>query len=275
MKELVSVSFLLVLIFNAAIAFSPKAAFSTQARSLPTCQEVHKPDNGPGSIQRPDNEFSRLFPIHTICRHRDYFKRIEATEEERNELIGRVEVLSLQKLEADVEMRQYDKGMYAMDAIPLEVEGTIRAHVTQVCSRTADEYEDKIEFPFYTIVKPVKSFFGDGLMTELEEGKALKREIKREKERRGRTRASRGIKLDEINIRALQDLVEVVDDDENEDIFEDEGIYKIGSNRIDIGELIVQLLILQMDSFPVKPGQKAFLDDEEDEEIVYKYHLSA
>eukprot|EP00566_Odontella_aurita_P027769 CAMPEP_0113597814 /NCGR_PEP_ID=MMETSP0015_2-20120614/41227_1 /TAXON_ID=2838 /ORGANISM="Odontella" /LENGTH=165 /DNA_ID=CAMNT_0000505735 /DNA_START=386 /DNA_END=883 /DNA_ORIENTATION=+ /assembly_acc=CAM_ASM_000160 len=157
-----------------------------------------------------------------------------------------------------------------MAADCIQVEGTVQAAVTQKCVRTNEDFDVDLEFDVISIVKAVESTQGGGDLggmdvAEIERqlsgggggGGSRKAKRKGKKGRRdGKSVKGGGGKLDDVGVRALQDMLSDFDAGVDEDdVVEDEAV--LGSEGVlDLGELVAQLFRLKLDPYPKKPGSK-------------------
>jgi hypothetical protein len=123
------------------------------------------------------NEFSRILPTNRLfsskrSRHhhqqqhqqqRDYPLSIQATVEECQALAKRFDLTQLEQLQAQLTIRPSMAPWFTTSSsnnavaliVPVEVEGTIQATVTQTCVRSNEHFQVQVEFPFYVLVKPI------------------------------------------------------------------------------------------------------------------------
>ena len=106
------------------------------------------------------NEFYRLLDPERVLRigsassnsnrnRREYHMSIQATMDECHALAKRFDLSALGNLQADAVLRP------AAVTSAVEVEGSIRATLTQRCVRTNEDFSINVEFPLYAIVRPV------------------------------------------------------------------------------------------------------------------------
>lgn len=220
----------LVAFFNAAsqsLAFTGVAWVQRPVSSL----KAAKKKGSSTPFELPANEFSRLVQPDRVLRpRRSYHMELEATEDERLALAHRFDLSEIASLEAHVELRPE-----ANQAV--EVQGSVTASVTQRCVRTNEDFQVNVEFPLYSLVRPVRA--GD------EDAEAVKDMLK-DTYRREKS-------VDQMDLMELQRLLEVDLNDEEDALMEDEAIYVI-DGPLDVGELVAQLFWLKLDPYPKKPG---------------------
>mmetsp|Transcript_2537 Transcript_2537/g.3703 ORF Transcript_2537/g.3703 Transcript_2537/m.3703 type:complete len:305 (-) Transcript_2537:81-995(-) len=218
---------------------------------------------GPGNIQRPENEFSRTYQTDRILgggpRQRDYEFSINAKEEECGKLAERFDLANIAKLGADLSLRreggQNSRG--GSRVFGVEVEGTVRATVTQTCVRSNEKFDVDLEFPIFAVVRPISSEASeddddlgiDAASLEAAAGMGGGNRRKRGKEvKSARTTGN----ISDMDVMELQRLLQ--DFDVEDDVIEDEAIYSSTNNMLDAGELVSQLFWLQLDPYPKRPG---------------------
>jgi hypothetical protein len=104
-----------------------------------------------------------------------YSMAITATESECQAIADRFGLTYLSKLQASVQIRPSSSMMISSSSssmsgngsstsssssssiqdLPVEVEGSIIAHLTQTCVRTNEKFEVDVEFPIYSLVRPI------------------------------------------------------------------------------------------------------------------------
>jgi len=219
---------------------------------------------GPGNIQRPENEFSRTYQTDRILgggpRQRDYEFSINAKEEERLKLAERFDLANIAKLEADLSLRreggQNSRGGSRVSGV--EVEGTVRATVTQTCVRSNEKFDVDLEFPLFAVVRPISNEAeeddDDDLGIDaaaLEAAAGMSGGNRRKKKKEVKSARTSG-NISEMDVMELQRLLQ--DFDVEDDVIEDEAIYSSASGMLDAGELVSQLFWLQLDPYPKRPG---------------------
>ena len=146
----VSLSFIVFAhsLFHIAVgAFIPSGLF--QRRVAP---QLGHYASSPGNVERPENEFSRLYNTESVLYRRrdDYEASVSATEKELELLAKRFKLPSIGCLQADVGMRKQDEDCVC-------VKGVIYGKVTQKCVRTNVDFENDFNYDFYTVMRPVGS----------------------------------------------------------------------------------------------------------------------
>ena len=195
---------------------------------------------------------------------------MNADAEECKALAKRFDLKGLTRLEANLSFRPSSEalGASAGGSLPIEVEGSIEAHLTQTCVRTNEEFEIDVEFPIYAVVKPVASNNDEDLrrlflqQQEEEEqmnsngGKKKKKKNKKPKDDVFHENKKTYNLSDVFDLQAAIQEADFFGDDDGEaaDLVEDEAIYSLSSEQLDVGELIAQTFWLQLDPYPKKPG---------------------
>ncbi|VEU41750.1 unnamed protein product [Pseudo-nitzschia multistriata] len=222
------------------------------------------------------NEFSRVIYIDRIFQQRgrnnqqrDHEVKIRASDEECQALADRFELKKIETLEARLSIRPATEALAAGTSgggLPVEAEGTIEAHLTQTCVRTNEEFEVDVEFPVYLIVKPVTSNNKDDIelmiaqQQEEEEAEGGKKKKKKKKFKPKKDDVFHQNKKT-YNLSDIFDLQSAIQEadfggagDGLADTVEDEAIYSLSSDQLDVGELIAQTFCLELDPYPKKPG---------------------
>lgn len=241
------------------------------------------PSNGSGRTNSAfsRNEFSRILHVDRIFRNRrrsdgggnqkgDHTVSVLADADECGALAKRFDLKGLTKLRADLSFRPAAEALTsgASGSLPVEAEGTIEAHLTQTCVRTNEEFEVDVEFPLYAVVKPVASNNDEDLRMlflqqqqqeeeEAASGKKKKKNKKRQPKDDVFHENKREYQLSDVfDLQAAIQEADFFGDDEAgaADLVEDEAIYSLSSEQLDVGELIAQTFWLQLDPYPKKPG---------------------
>lgn len=228
------------------------------------------------------NELSRILHVDRIFRNRrrpdahqqqqrDHTVTVTADADECRALAKRFDLKGLTKLEADLSFRPAAEALVSSagggGSLPVEAEGTIEAHLTQTCVRTNEEFEVDVEYPLYVVVKPVASnndedlrrLFLEQQRQEEEEAASGKKKKKKKKSKKDDVfhQNKKEYNLSDVfDLQAAIQEAEFFGDDEGgaADLVEDEAIYSLSSEQLDVGELIAQTFYLQLDPFPKKPG---------------------
>lgn len=232
------------------------------------------------------NEFSRILHVDRIFRRRssagtlqqqqrrDHEVKVTADADECKALAKRFDLKGLTRLEADISFRPATEALSAASgasgSLPVEAEGTIEAHLTQTCVRTNEEFEVDVEFPIYAVVKPVTSNNDEDLrrlflQQQQEEEAAAAAGGKKKKNKKKNKKPKGDVFHENKKVHNLSDIfdlqaaiqeAEFFGDDETgaADVVEDEAIYSLSSEQLDVGELIAQTFWLQLDPYPKKPG---------------------
>jgi len=220
---------------------------------------------------------------------RDHVVTVKADEKERTALAERFDLKGISKLTAELNFRPAQDGLAELGyggSFPVEAEGMIEAQLTQTCVRTNEEFEVDVEIPVYAIIRPVESNYeklNGGINTSTEKqiqeeedveesnNKGKKKNKKNKKKKDNSFHENKKVyNLDDIF--DLQTALQEADsfssgggnsnngsggsDDEDgaADVVEDEGIYSLSSDQLDVGELIAQTFWLELDWYPKKPG---------------------
>lgn len=230
------------------------------------------------------NEFSRILHVDRIFQHRrrsqtganlqrDHEVSVTADAEECKALAKRFDLKGLTRLEAKLSFRPESLASASGasgGSLPVEAEGTIEAHLTQTCVRTNEEFEIDVEFPMYAVVKPVTSNNDEDLrrlfLQQQEEDAAAEASGKKKKKKNTKKKDQPDVFHENKKVHNLSDIfdlqaaIQEADffgaDDEGgaADLVEDEAIYSLSSEQLDVGELIAQTFWLQLDPYPKKPG---------------------
>lgn len=221
------------------------------------------------------NEFSRILHVDRIFQHRkrtaseqrDHEVRVKADDNERKALAKRFGIKDLSRLEAKLSFRPAAEALAASGGgITVEAEGTIEARLIQKCVRTNEDFEVDVEFPIYAVVKPVTSNNDEDvrmlfLQQQEEEAVATASGKKKKKKKKPKDDVFHQNKKthnlsDIFDLQAAIQEADLFEDDDlgAADTVEDEGIYSLSSEQLDVGELIAQTFWLQLDPYPKKPG---------------------
>jgi hypothetical protein len=254
--------------------------------------DVEKSSTTTGNSAFTRNEFSRIINIDRIFSNRrralnqsqrDHVVTVKADENERKALAERFDLKGLTKLNAELSFRPAREGLADIGyggSFPVEAEGMIEAHLTQTCVRTNEEFEVDVEIPVYAIIRPVESNYEklNGINTETEQ--KVQEEEEEESNTKGKKKKKNKKKKDNsfhenkkvYNLDDIFDLQTALqeadsfssgggsgsggsdDEDGAADVVEDEGIYSLSSDQLDVGELIAQTFWLELDWYPKKPG---------------------
>jgi hypothetical protein len=136
------------------------------------------------------------------------------------------------------------------------VQGVVHAKLTQTCVRSNENFQVNLEFPLYSVVRPVEGIGQavPSLDADTETTIQLNRDTKSRK--RSKNNDYGDDEIDPAEMLKIQSMLEDMEqhkEDYEDVLMEDENIY--GSNGIlDVGELVAQLFWLQLDPYPKKPG---------------------
>ena len=124
------------------------------------------------------------------------------------------------------------------------------ARVTQTCVRTGEKFDVDVEFPLFSIVRPLE-VLGKAKETEdlAELNKYLEKNSGSQRKQKKVNTPDRNI--NEMDMMELQNLLQ--DFDLEDDVMEDEAIFST-NGILDVGELVAQLFWLKLDPYPKKPG---------------------
>lgn len=210
------------------------------------------------------NEFSRLLDPERVLKigtaaarnrnRREYHMAIEASTEECLKLAKRFDLPSLGPLQADAVLRP------ATATSGVEVEGAIRATLTQRCVRTNEDFSVNVEFPLYAIVRPVVPLnvgMPPAAAADDEGDEDLYASLDDGDKTMQRRNNKKPANLETLDVFQLQQLLQDDDDDDElaDVLMEDQAIYPVGG-QMDLGELVAQLFWLQLDPYPKKPGSE-------------------
>lgn len=205
---------------------------------------------------RSFNEFPRPYRTDIIlgARRKDYATQISATPEELKELAKRFSLSNISKLDADVVLKKDHPmrggGSNGMGDFVV-VRGDVIASVTETCVRTNEDFDIEVEF---TLSVMVRACVVQGTEVEMMEGTDSARNTgskSRKKKRKGKNLGVNGQRLDQMQVREIEDLIQGAD--EELEVVEDLAI--MGSDGVlDLGELVAQTMRLKLDPYPKKPG---------------------
>jgi len=195
---------------------------------------------------------------------RDHDVTVTADVDECKALAKRFDLKGLTKLEADLSFRPAS----SLDGnLPVEAEGTIEAHLTQTCVRTNEEFEIDVEFPVYVVVRPVTSNNDEDLRRlylQQQEKESASDKKKKKKKNGQKKKPKTDVFHENKKVHNLSDIFDLQaaikeadlggNEDGAADLVEDEAIYSLSSEQLDVGELIAQTFWLQLDPYPKKPG---------------------
>ena len=222
---------------------------------------------------RPSNEFSRTVPPDKVLKlhgkhqrsqgsnrmpERQYSVEIDASPEECKALASRFELPAIESLEASLSLSP--EGNSAVEsARGIVVQGTVRATVTRTCVRTNENFQVDMEFPVYSLVRPVQS---SGPTPTLDLGKSvsfveLNRDNSSSKKKKDQSAYDEDA-IDPMELLKIQSMLEGLEqngEDVDDILMEDEFIYAT-TGALDVGELVSQLFWLELDPYPRKPGSE-------------------
>ena len=225
-------------------------------------------------IQPPPNEFVRIFKTEKLQssnrrrdmsgRGREYNMNIEATEEECEALAQRFDLQDLTKLNAELKLQALPgSGSTGASnvAVVVQVVGTIYSHLTRTCVRTCEDFPVDIELPFKSIVRPVSDSFWSDVGTALQDDTYDEQPKKKKKKNTRNSRRNNNVNdIDmrdlesQLTLQLLMDDDDFIGDDDNSNVVEDEAIYSLQNDSMDVGELVAQTFWLNLDPYPKKPG---------------------
>ena len=182
--------------------------------------------------------------------------KVEASDDECQALAKRFDLPALGPLQAEAVLRP------ALATSGVEVEGSIRATLTQRCVRTNEDFSVSVEFPLYAIVRPIVplNVGGAGVMMDDDEDGDMESDEDLYAAAASfdeKPRTKRTPNLENLDVFQLQQLLQDDDDDDElaDVLMEDQAIYPLGG-QMDMGELVAQLFWLQLDPYPKKPGSE-------------------
>jgi hypothetical protein len=222
----------------------------------------------------PPNEFSRTFQIDRILKTRkgangisnsNYFYpvAIEANEMECIALARRFDLSSINNLSASLQLRPSSLNTGGIGSGSIEVEGVCKSVVVQRCVRTNEDFEVALEFPIYSVVRPVipnnngilqqdsSSTIGSYQQNN-EYGE--NNEVRKMKTSNKKSYRIADRNIDEMDVMELQRMLQSDMNHDNDVLMEDEAIYSVNDGQIDVGELVSQLFWFTLDPYPKKPG---------------------
>lgn len=250
---------------------------------------------------RPMNEFSRTVPPdmvlklhekqhqrhHSTQQQRQYTVDIEATQEECTALAKRFQLNDISKLYSHLSLRPEGSnggGSTSSSGSGIVVEGTVSASVTQTCVRTNENFNIDLEFPLFSIVRPVEGhgpILGGRIADDSHHNIKLQRDYgnKRNNNNKHKKKGRKKNYDDDYQDGYDDDLNEVNDDndidtnemlkiqnlledmEQHDELFddvlmEDEAIYAY-NGMLDVGELVSQTFWLQLDPYPKKDSDSS------------------
>jgi hypothetical protein len=222
------------------------------------------------------NEFSRIIHIDRIFQQRgrnnqqrDHEVKIKADATECDSLAKRFELKGINNLEADLVFRPASDALAdaAGGGISVEAEGIIGAHLTQTCVRTNEDFEVDVEIPVYAIVRPAASNNEEDRLRALflqqqqeeKEGQEGGKKKKKNKNKKSKDDVFHENKktyalTDVFDLQTALQEADFLGDGGAAEVVEDEGIYSLSSQQLDVGELVAQTFWLELDPYPKKPG---------------------
>jgi len=130
------------------------------------------------------------------------------------------------------------------------VAGSISATLMQECVRTCEPFPVDMNFEIASVIKAVE-------VRERDDSNAvdLQLSVGDTPKKKGKRKANRRKDISEIDDMDIQELQQVMEEFGSDlDVIEDLMIFKEGV--VDAGELAAQLLRLELDPFPKKPGSE-------------------
>jgi len=191
---------------------------------------------------------------------------VQADIDECNGLAKRFGLKGLTRLDATISFRPAPDASGKGGSLPVEAEGTIEAHLTQTCVRTNEEFEVDLEIPLYAIVKPVTSNNDDDLRILQEQQQKQEEEDAASGKKKKVKKPKTDVFHENKKVHNLSDIFDLQSAILEADFFgmdgeagaaelvEDEAIYSLSSEQLDVGELIAQTFWLELDPYPKKPG---------------------
>uniref|UniRef100_A0A6T6EYI4 Uncharacterized protein n=1 Tax=Craspedostauros australis TaxID=1486917 RepID=A0A6T6EYI4_9STRA len=205
------------------------------------------------NIETPPNEFARPISTDKVLKtsggkrrmNQAYKLDVTATQEECDALAERFGLVKLHNLSATLSIQRPPEEIsdgsshyYTNGLMAVQVTGDVESRITQTCVRTNEDFEVDIGFSLLNLVKPITA----KQMDEADE--LILKELKRN-----------NIKTPE-SAKDVMDLQQMLENLAGEDdaIVEDESIYSGLTGKLDVGELVAQMLWLNVDPYPKKPG---------------------
>jgi hypothetical protein len=220
---------------------------------------------------------------------RDYEMTIQASTQECQALAARFDLTDLSELQAQLSVRPAMSAVRADQVLPVEVEGTMAATVTQTCVRTGERFQVQVELPLYCLVKPMLMMMtmnsnrgggediywnddDDEVTTPKQNNNNNNNNKKKSKNNKKKNKTRHSLEDHVFDLQAAIQSAAAVsssssssNDSSSSDgntmdlsmtatLVEDEAIYSSQTGMLDVGELVAQTFWLQLDPFPKKPG---------------------
>jgi hypothetical protein len=292
-----------------SVACYAAAAASSSSSSDEDYYNSDSSDSGKGSRDAAflRNEFSRTINTNRIFarrissqyqqqaqqqqqqQQRDYEMTIQASIHECQALAARFDLTDLSELQAQLSIRPAMSAVRADQVLPVEVEGTMAATVTQTCVRTGERFQVQVELPLYCLVKPMLMMMTTTMMNNNRGGEDIywnddddetitpkqnnnNNNKKKSKNNKKKNKARHSLEDHVFDLQAAIQSAAAVsssssssNDSSSSDgntmdlsmtatLVEDEAIYSSQTGMLDVGELVAQTFWLQLDPFPKKPG---------------------
>ena len=223
---------------------------------------------------------------------RDHDVAVKADSTERTTLAKRFQLKQLSKLEAELVFRpaitslSSSSSSYAT-SVPIAAEGIIMAQLVQTCVRTGEDFEVDVEIPVNAIIRPVQSMVDNTnndqhIADDDDDSSNNTYDDSSNSGSKGKNKNNKKNKKNVFhrnkkvhNLDDIFDLQQAIEQAElyegngstgggingrsndytaQPDIVEDENIYSLSSDQLDVGELVSQTFYLQLDWYPSKPG---------------------
>ena len=279
MKALAIVTLSTIAVMAESFAVPPLGTTRTWTTTSqrPTVQQKMGGPQDSGAVKRPTNEFSRTVPPDKVLKlhgkhqrtsslnpmqQRQYEVEIDATSDECKALADRFQLPSIEAIEASLQLSPEGSSGVA-NTRGILVEGTIHTTLTRTCVRTNEDFQEDMEFPIYSIVRPVTgvgpispaSAERDASVVQL--SRSTSKENK--KRRRKKEQSAYDVEDDDIDpaemlkMQTMMNDLEQADENYEDVLMEDEAIFAT-NGMLDVGELVAQLVWLNLDPYPKKPG---------------------
>lgn len=154
------------------------------------------------------------------------------------------------------------------------VKGIIKANITRTCVRTGDPFDEQLQFDVFAVLTPTESVsfpytadatnerFNDidsdddilsNKKKENVEGFRKKKQQKKRKKDTNKKVVLGRRQIEDMGVLEIQNMLE--DYDLEEYVIQDDRIYNT-FGIVNVGELVSQLLVVQLDPYPKKPGSQ-------------------
>ncbi len=156
------------------------------------------------------------------------------------------------------------------------MKGIVKTNITRICVRTGDPFDEQLQFDIFAVLTPTDAspfpytadsddgsrnfddkYDLDALFKESKENTERFKKKKPQNKKRNKNMNKKVVfgrrQIEDMGVLEVQNMLE--DYDLEEYIIEDDRIYnKLGV--VNVGELVSQLLVVQLDPYPKKPGSQ-------------------